>query len=49
MRFGPRIPSPTKSFKARTTGRIKKIARKSYNPYYGVKGAGCHGPPVRVP
>lgn len=48
MRFGPRIPSPTKSFKARTTGRIKKIARKSYNPYYGVKGAGWINNPTRA-
>lgn len=40
MKFGLRTPSPTKSFKARTTGRMKRAAKSSYNPTYGMKGAG---------
>lgn len=40
MKFGIRTPGPTKSFKARTTGRIKRAAKSSYNPIYGMKGAG---------
>jgi hypothetical protein len=40
MKFGMRTPNPTKSFKARTTGRIKRAAKSSYNPTYGMKGSG---------
>lgn len=40
MKFGPRTPSFSKSFSARTTGRAKRALKKSVNPYYGKKGAG---------
>ena len=35
-----RKPSLKKSFKARTTGKIKRKAKKSINPLYGKKGMG---------
>lgn len=35
-----RKPSLKKSFKARTTGKIKRKAKKSVNPLYGKKGMG---------
>lgn len=40
MKFGIRKPSITKSFKARTTGRLKRSIKKSLIPSYGVKGMG---------
>ncbi|WP_242979682.1 hypothetical protein [Clostridium perfringens] len=40
MKFGVRKPSIKKSFKARTTGRAKRIIKKSINPTYGKKGMG---------
>lgn len=40
MKFGIRKPSITKSFKARTTGRLKRSIKKSLNPFYGTKGMG---------
>lgn len=40
MKFGMRKPSFKKSFKARTTGKIKRKLKKSLIPGYGKKGAG---------
>ena len=40
MKIGIRTPSLKKSFKARTTGRINRILKKSVNPLYGKKGMG---------
>lgn len=40
MKVGLRIPSLKKSFKARTTGRVKRSIKKSINPFYGKKGIG---------
>lgn len=34
------MPSLKKSLKARTTGKLKRTAKKAVNPLYGVKGAG---------
>ena len=48
MKIGMRIPSPTKSVKARTTGRLKRAAKKSYNPVYGMKGIGYLKDPERA-
>lgn len=38
MKVGMRTPSLTKSVKARTTGRVKRAAKKAVNPVYGMKG-----------
>lgn len=40
MKFGMRKPSIKKSFKARTTGKIKRQAKSAINPIYGKKGVG---------
>lgn len=40
MKFGMRKPSIKKSIKARTTGKIKRKAKKAINPLYGKKGMG---------
>lgn len=40
MKIGMRTPSLKKSFKARTTGRMKRAAKKAINPLYGKKGMG---------
>lgn len=48
MKVGLRIPSPTKSIKARTTGRIKRAAKSSYNPVYGLDGVGYLKDPERA-
>lgn len=40
MKIGMRKPSLKKSFKARTTGKIKRKVKKSVNPLYGKKGIG---------
>ena len=40
MKFGMRTPNLKKSIKARTTGRIKRTAKKAINPLYGKKGMG---------
>lgn len=37
MKFGARKPSLKKSIKARTTGRVKRVIKKSINPSYGKK------------
>lgn len=44
MKFGFRIPSPTKSLKARTTGALKRKAKSAINPIYGKPGAGILHP-----
>lgn len=38
MKFGLRIPSLKKSVSARTTGRVKRVAKKALIPGYGKKG-----------
>lgn len=40
MKVGVRKPSVKRSVKARTTGRIKREAKKAVNPLYGEKGMG---------
>jgi len=40
MKFGIRKPSLKKSFKARTTGRLKRAVKKAVIPGYGKKGMG---------
>lgn len=44
MKIGFRTPSIKKSFKARTTGRLKRSIKKSGNPIYGKKGMGLLNP-----
>jgi len=48
MKLGYRTPSLKKSVKARTTGRVKRAARSSYNPYYGKKGTGWVSNPKKA-
>ncbi len=40
MKVGVRKPSIKRSVKARTTGKIKREAKKAVNPLYGEKGMG---------
>lgn len=40
MKIGMRKPSPMKSLKARTTGRIKRSVKSAIDPTYGKKGTG---------
>jgi len=40
MKFGLRKPSLKKSFKARTTGKVKRKVKKALIPGYGKKGMG---------
>ena len=40
MKFGFRKPSLKKSFKARTTSKVKRTVKKAVNPLYGKKGIG---------
>lgn len=48
MKIGFRKPSLKKSFKARTTGRIKRSFKKSINPFYGKKGMGWLNPKKKI-
>ena len=48
MKFGPRKPNIKKRVKARTTGKIKRAAKKSVNPTYGKKGTGWIKDPKRA-
>lgn len=48
MKFGIRKPNIKKSIKARTTGRIKRMAKKSVNPLYGKKGMGYVNSPKKA-
>lgn len=47
MKVGFRTPSLKRSFKARTTGRVKRAIRRSYNPLYGKSGMGFIKNPKR--
>ena len=47
MKIGMRTPSLKKSFKAKTTGRAKRLIKKSINPLYGKKGMGFIKNPQR--
>lgn len=40
MKYGMRTPSPRRSFKARTTTKWKRQAKKALIPRYGKKGMG---------
>lgn len=40
MKIGLRTPSLKKSFKARTTGRLKRSVKRAVIPGYGKKGMG---------
>lgn len=48
MKFGLRKPSIKKSFKARTTGKLKRRAKKTIIPFYGKKGMGWFKNPKRA-
>ena len=48
MKIGLRTPSLKKSFKARTTGRLKRKIKKATNPFYGKKGMGYIKNPTRA-
>ena len=48
MKVGMRTPSPEKMVKAKTTGRLKRAAKSSYNPVYGKKGIGYLKNPERA-
>lgn len=41
MKFGIRKPSIKKSIKSRTTGKLKREAKKAVDPFYGKSGAGA--------
>ena len=48
MKVGYRKPNIKKSIKARTTGKIKRKAKKAVNPFYGKKGMGYIKNPKRA-
>ena len=48
MKFGFRTPNLKKSIKARTTGRIKRMAKSAVNPLYGKKGMGYINNPKKA-
>lgn len=48
MKIGMRKPSLKKSFKARTTGKLKRKVKKSVNPFYGKKGMGWINNPKKA-
>ena len=48
MKFGFRTPSLTKSLKARTTGKLKRAAKKAIIPNYGKKGMGLINNPKKA-
>ena len=47
MKVGLRTPSLKRSVKARTTGRVKRAAKRAVNPVYGKKGTGFLTDPER--
>ena len=47
MKIGIRKPNLKKSFKAKTTGKYKRKAKKAVNPFYGKKGVGLLKDPKR--
>lgn len=48
MKVGMRKPSLKKSISARTTGKVKRKAKKAVNPLYGKKGMGFVKNPERA-
>jgi len=48
MKFGVRTPSFKKSLKARTTGKVKRIAKRVVNPAYEKKGMGYINNPKKA-
>lgn len=48
MKVGMRKPSLKKSFKARTTGKVKRQIKRSINPMYGKKGMGWVNNPKKA-
>ena len=48
VKIGLRTPSLKKSFKARTTGKLKRKIKKAANPFYGKKGMGYIKNPKRA-
>lgn len=48
MKFGYRKPSVRRSISARTTGRVKRAAKRSINPLYGKKGMGYVNNPQKA-
>ena len=48
MKVGIRTPSPKRSIKARTTGKIKRSIKKAVNPFYGEKGVGYINDPKKA-
>ena len=47
MKVGFRVPSLSKSLKARTTGKIKRTLKKKVIPFYGKKGMGVINDPQK--
>lgn len=48
MKFGIRTPNIKSSIKARTTGRLKRAAKRAVNPMYGKKGMGWVNNPKKA-
>lgn len=48
MKVGMRTPDINKSIKARTTGKLKRSAKKTINPLYGKKGMGYINNPKKA-
>lgn len=48
MKLGIRKPNIKKSIKARTTGKVKRMAKKAINPLYGKKGMGYINNPKKA-
>lgn len=48
MKIGMRKINLKKSFKAKTTGKLKRSLKKSTNPMYGKKGAGMLHPKKKL-
>lgn len=48
MKMGMRKPNIKKSFKAKTTGSLKRKAKSSINPMYGKKGMGYAKSPKKA-
>ncbi len=48
MKIGLRKPSVKRSIKARTTGKLKRKVKRTFNPFYGKKGMGYIRDPKRA-
>ena len=48
MKFGIRKPNLKTSLKTRTTGRAKRLVKKTLNPLYGKKGMGIINNPKKA-